>query len=111
MTTPNHVLHTFVITHLVTQDIPLSVAAGLMAAIPDLIPADETTKGIWGFYEKIHEVDRWWMVVVPPFYMHLLLDKAIHNPIVGGWRKWAIWVEIVLWIAILLYFLGWAGVI
>ena len=105
MTIPNHGIHTFTITHWITQDLPLSITMGVIAMIPDLIPVHETIRGVWRLYEEIHDF-RWWMVLCPPYLLHILLDVIIHNHKTGKWFWWAYVMEVTLWVLCGFYFWG-----
>ncbi len=117
MTTPQHATQGFIMGMLVSQNNWIAGGAGLViGALPEVLgffgkfeihlhPATvRFHSNDWKFYDKVHALS-WknWGVYLPPYLLHLLLDKIWHRPQPeGGWYPWGIWAEVACWIFVTL---------
>lgn len=116
MDTANHSLQGFIMGYALTSNIPISIATGIIAAVPDLYGEWKAKDGDWTWYDNIHNFKHW-LSYVPPITLHVALDKLGHGAgkrwYAGKWYEYfmlwkyreSMWLEITTWIIniILLY--------
>jgi hypothetical protein len=126
-TTPQHAYHTFLIAFLVAHLSPwIAVALGVVGGWNDLAAYPEHIRAMlrarsngdpyWlsardydGQYRFWHTF-RWWYFLLPPLLLHWVIDRLTHDPVSGGWRPFAIQVEIAFWAICLAFtYLIWHG--
>lgn len=109
MDTLNHATQGFLMGYLVTHNIPISVATGIIATVPDLIGEWKARDGDWTWYNDVHNFKHW-LSFIPPITLHVALDKLGH----GEGKRWyaekwynyfnpfkykeAMWLETITWI-------------
>lgn len=80
----------------------------LLGVLPDVIGYIEKiikrNPTAWGWYSKIH-YDWWWLWIIPPIGLHVLLDRFTHGEGKRWWiYKERLWLEVLLWLLLLLFF-------
>jgi hypothetical protein len=79
----------------------------LPSILPDAIGYAEKiyykSSNLWNWYLYCHTF-HWWEIFMPTWILHTQADKLIHKSS-GGWRKNSVYVEILLWIIYIFYFI------
>lgn len=76
----------------------------VMGAAPDILVYAESLLGVssrWGSYAKYHGAAPWWLLIMPPYGLHVALDSLFHKP-EGGWYPWAYVVDLLVLFALIL---------
>lgn len=98
---------------LVGHTLELQIIFGVIGAAPDIIGFLEKVVNIdgdsWNWYEEAHYLT-FLLIIVPPYFLHVLLDKYTHEEGKRWWVKGErLWAEILnvaitlalLWILVL----------
>lgn len=75
----------------------------VMGAAPDILTyIEDTVAGVrWISYNKYHGAAPWWLLIMPPYALHVALDRLFHKP-EGGWYPWAYVVDLLALFALIL---------
>lgn len=78
----------------------------VIGALPDLVgEAERIIKGdrsLWGWYNMAHEESSNLFMFLPPYALHVVMDKFTHGPGEKWWKfDERLWVEVVGWISVL----------
>ena len=49
----------------------------------------------WFFYQAFHQNSLWWSWIVPPYFIHVILDIISHDE--NGWLWYTYLMEVVSW--------------
>jgi hypothetical protein len=85
----------------------ISIPMAIMGGAPDFIGWLEKkikqNDCLWNWYKWTHSY-KIWQILIPTWALHIFVDKYFHNT-GGGWNKYALPVEIILWFLNFTYFL------
>lgn len=77
----------------------LAIGGFILGALPDLLTylyhIWYTPDQRWFFYQAFHSGSLWWSWIVPPYFIHVLLDMVSHDA--NGWAWWAYVIEVLFW--------------
>lgn len=98
MTVPLHGAISYVVCSRFTDNPIILVTAVILGILPDigrLLQKDRSNWQTW--YIPAHDVHNRLLWFIPFWNLHIWMDNFVHKP-KGGWNKWGIYAEIVLWI-------------
>ncbi len=80
----------------------LIITAVVLSAVPDIGRLFQSDPHNWNhFYHWAHNA--WYLYLVPFWNLHIAEDWLMHKT-TGGWKPWAIWLEIISWGVMLLIY-------
>ena len=83
--------------------VALTVYGAVLGSLPDTFDWVMAKLGLaqrWFWYVKLHHDPPWWLMIQPPFALHLWTDEWFHDPMKPGWDWWPErgWLEILIWV-------------
>ena len=96
MTTPNHSVSAGIISYYIYPMWWFILIAMILAWLPDFGTAFKWDEKYSKYYQWAHNTK--WLYLIPFWNLHIGLDYFTHNKVNGGWKSWAIYVEILLWV-------------
>lgn len=78
----------------------LGICGGILGALPDVGDWLVATLGFlprWQLYNEMHLNSPWWLLIWPPYTLHVGLDTIVHTYGPNWWPAYW-WLEILLWV-------------
>jgi len=100
MTIVQHGFMSGLISYIISRNWIIVSISILLGIFPDISRFFQNDINDWNqFYEKTHNFKKnWWLLLIPFWNIHIVLDYYTHDNISGGWLWFAKYVELFLWV-------------